>query len=459
MGVRSHVPPDRPPDRPPDTAVVPPDGTSSGPFRPPADPPATALSDALSDLLTEVLAGEAGCRAVPAAGQGDAPAALVAALAGLADGLGSRVDAELSALVDGLCELADAVEAARLAVLGEWESRASWALDGAPTGASWLAARGRVSRAVASGMVRTARHLRTMPTAAEELRHGRLAPAKARVLASAINERTAEAFARDEALLVGQAASLTVDQTSTMMRFWTARADPDGTRSDDERANRAHLSQTWSGRWRLDADLDAESGSILAGVWEKITDELRRCITDPLRPVWELRAEALVDLARRASGAQRSARPLIWVMAEPDVLRTGRGVAELVGSGPLSPGAAARLACDADVARVTRALNGEILDVGRAERTATEVQRRVLAARDRHCTFPGCARPPNWCEAHHIIWWDSGGPTDLANLCLLCSHHHHLIHKGRFDLARGEEGALVFTYADGRRLIAPPIAA
>jgi len=44
-------------------------------------------------------------------------------------------------------------------------------------------------------------------------------------------------------------------------------------------------------------------------------------------------------------------------------------------------------------------------------------------------------------------------------LCLLSSHHHHLIHKGCFDLARGEAGELVFTYPDGRRLTAAVIAA
>ncbi|WP_242419678.1 HNH endonuclease signature motif containing protein, partial [Frankia sp. CpI1-P] len=31
--------------------------------------------------------------------------------------------------------------------------------------------------------------------------------------------------------------------------------------------------------------------------------------------------------------------------------------------------------------------------------------RRALAARDRGCTFPGCDRPPSWCEAHHVIHW------------------------------------------------------
>jgi hypothetical protein len=83
----------------------------------------------------------------------------------------------------------------------------------------------------------------------------------------------------------------------------------------------------------------------------------------------------------------------------------------------------------------------------------------VLTLRDRHYTFPGCARPPNWTEAHRIVWWDDGGPTDLLNLCLLCSRHHHLIHKGRFHLTRGDDGTLIYAYPDGRPLTAPRIAA
>jgi HNH endonuclease len=40
--------------------------------------------------------------------------------------------------------------------------------------------------------------------------------------------------------------------------------------------------------------------------------------------------------------------------------------------------------------------------------------------RDGGGVFPGCDRPLAWCEAHHIQHWLDGGPTDLANLALLC---------------------------------------
>ena len=56
-------------------------------------------------------------------------------------------DAALGALVVELQRQADRLEAARLRVLGEWDARAVWALDGACNGASWLVAQGNVARA------------------------------------------------------------------------------------------------------------------------------------------------------------------------------------------------------------------------------------------------------------------------------------------------------------------------
>ena len=64
-------------------------------------------------------------------------------------------------------------------------------------------------------------------------------------------------------------------------------------------------------------------------------------------------------------------------------------------------------------------LRGErvVLDHGRAVRTATPAQRRALAARDRGCVI--CGRPPRRCDAHHLLAWEDGGPTDLCNLVLI----------------------------------------
>ncbi|WP_395940274.1 HNH endonuclease signature motif containing protein [Arthrobacter sp. KBS0703] len=42
--------------------------------------------------------------------------------------------------------------------------------------------------------------------------------------------------------------------------------------------------------------------------------------------------------------------------------------------------------------------------------------------------------PRPWCEAHHTTYWSHGGPTNTDNGTLLCTHHHHLIHKEQWTI-------------------------
>jgi len=375
-------------------------------------------------------------------------------------------DAALAELVVQLQAEDDRLQARRLAALGEWDARAVWALDGACNGASWLAARGNVARGATAGLLRDARHLRSMPVTSAALAEGSLAPAKARLLARAVNERTRDAFARDEQLLVDTVAGLTVDDSAQLVRFWQAGADQDGPDPRDRDANTLSLSQTFSGRWQINGTLDTESGTFFHGVLSAHVEEARRArraAGEDLTGMGpRLRADALVDMARRATAADDAtpaARPLVWVIAGAEQLRTGRGVCELAGGGAIPAITAQRLACDCDLAKVFLDPEDNRLNLNRAQRRASATQRRLLWLRDGGCSFPGCDRPPGWCEAHHIVFWDDGGPTDLENLTLLCSHHHHLCHEGGFRVGRDDDGRLVFHRPDGTRLERPILVA
>jgi hypothetical protein len=85
-------------------------------------------------------------------------------------------------------------------------------------------------------------------------------------------------------------------------------------------------------------------------------------------------------------------------------------------------------ACDADCYRVVVNAKGEVLDIGRTSREWTPGIRRAVTHRDKGCVFPGCDRPPSWCDVHHCWEWDSGGPTCQDNGALLCRRHHTFIH-------------------------------
>jgi HNH endonuclease len=102
----------------------------------------------------------------------------------------------------------------------------------------------------------------------------------------------------------------------------------------------------------------------------------------------------------------------------------------------------------AAVALLPPALGGaptQPLEVGRASRVVGAAQRRALAVRDGGGVFPGCSRPLAWCEAQHLRHWLHGGPTDLANLALVCRAHHRAVHEGGWRLARHSDGRLTAT--------------
>jgi len=103
---------------------------------------------------------------------------------------------------------------------------------------------------------------------------------------------------------------------------------------------------------------------------------------------------------------------------------------------PVSIATIERNTCDVGTVTIDF-FTGQPLDVGREQRLFTARQRIALAARDGGCRWPGCDRPPSWCEAHHIRHWKRDhGPTDVANGILLCRHHHLLLHDNNWEIVR-----------------------
>ena len=110
------------------------------------------------------------------------------------------------------------------------------------------------------------------------------------------------------------------------------------------------------------------------------------------------------------------------------------GTGSFAFTGPVTAATVRKIACDADIIPILLGSQGRILDIGRTTRIFPPHIRKAISARDQGCAFPGCTIPAPWCEAHHITYWSHGGTTSTDNGTLLCTHHHHLIHKEQWQI-------------------------
>jgi hypothetical protein len=284
------------------------------------------------------------------------------------------------------------------------------------------------------------------------------------VLARA-RESAPEAFASAEADLVERARSLSHRDLRAELDRW--RSDVDADRDEAERLARRRFTPVVAsdGTVRTGGELDPENGQFLITALRAKVDAWARQGTPDERTPAQRRADALgeicrewLDLAERPGlGGER---PHVVVTMDLAALeaRTG-GRVFLEDSGSITAEAARRLACDAQVARVITDTRGMPLEMGRSTKVVSPTLRRALAIRDGGCAFPGCERPPGWCDAHHVRHWADGGETGLSNLVLLCRPHHRVIHRGFGVMMIDDRPA--FRRPDGTPLEdrSPPLAA
>ena len=375
-----------------------------------------------------------------------------------AQDLRSLADDDLASDLDEIERVVRVLEAERARRLAEFERRRAHENDGFLSVSAWLVARHRVAPSTATRRIRMARSLEVMPQAAQAFSGGELSDSAVGLLAAA-RESLPEAFTRCEEALLEAARTLPVAALRSVIEYWRQSQDlAEAEREEDERFEQRNLnvSPTLHGMVRVDGDLDPETGQSLMSALRAVMDADARTHPSPeFRRPGQRRADALGQICRVwMDSSDRPAilgeRPHVVVTLDLEALEGRAGRSELQDAGVVTPESARRLACDARVSRVITDGTSQPLELGRSSKVVPPSLRRAVTVRDGGCRFPGCGRPPGWCDAHHVQHWADGGATSLDNLVLLCRPHHRAIHRG-FGLEM-VDGQPVFSRPDGTPL-------
>ncbi len=303
------------------------------------------------------------------------------------------------------------------------------------------------SRRRARSEVETAVELSELPKTSEGLRKGEISYDNARIIAGASKRGEIE---EDE---LGDAArNQSPDKFAASVRkYEQQRSEDDGmSKLEHQRFRRYAKIKTdlTDGMVVLYGRFDPITGARITSVLSQKMDELWR-EEDPRNRATpgQRMADALQILLTRPQGEDdgpsRGTRLLL--IADYDVITKELKNGRLPDGTPIPTRKIRDLACDAEILPAIFRGASQPLDLGRARRIASPAQRITLVARDRKCI--GCGASANWCQAHHIIPWAAEGPTDLDNMCLLCSRCHHKVH---------DDGWRVRRTAPGKYSLRPP---
>jgi hypothetical protein len=387
----------------------------------------------------------------------------------VADGIalaGEAIDALAAEAIDShylgdelvqLYQLIDRLQAQASRRLAVFDGRGDGQADGFKSTSGWLASRCRKHPADAARAVRVARLERHLPdltdlweagaTTAAHVDH--VARLRHRAKADAIFDALADTWTslcRDADLdTLGKASVAFLDRLDN--------TKPVSEQDKAEAINRRMFAGSKClGVGNIEARFDLEGYDI---VMRAVEQERRAGHADgDKRTLEQERSDAVVEICRRTlTGANDGGEtePYIGVIVTDETLAAREaGLCQTDSGLALSVDTVRRMCCHSVIGRIVVDQKGVVLDVGRGERLFNRAQRRAMAYRDRGCCFPGCRRPARHCEAHHLQWWEHGGPTDLENGALLCYAHHRLVHELGWRVVRNASGGLDWFLPDGR---------
>jgi len=359
----------------------------------------------------------------------------------------------LDVLFEELSELTgqrNAIDGRIVEIVAEIERDRLWGATGVRSIPALVAWKTGMSPSNAATIATVAHRLDEFPRCTQGLREGRLSLDQVGVIA----QRAADGSDQHYAQLAGVA---TVTQLRTAIKL-EPRPDPDPraepqrsiTKTTDEHGSYWRITLNPLDAAKFDAALQTHLDALIA--------EYKRDHDDGAsqqRPPLPNTADAFMRLLETGWDTEATRRPHghhTTVVMHLDIEQK----AAQLHLGPLLTDAERQyLLCDATF-EAWFERNGEPIGAGRTTRGISRRLRRALEHRDRTCVVPGCGATRG-LHAHHIRHWEDGGPTELANLVLVCPYHHRLHHRGIITIT-GDAANLTITDHTNRPLTSASLA-
>jgi hypothetical protein len=380
--------------------------------------------------------------------------------------------------------LIDQLESVWLLAAADFESSGEVTESGSGSLMAWMRHHCRMAPGEASARTRVAHALTNgeLRQTGEAMVDGEVTWRQAHVIHNAVRQVPEERYDEAETALVTAAQTLDPGQLRRVGErllhcFDREAAEEAAVRRYERRG--FTMSETFDGMFAVSGLLDPITGALLMTALD--TKMRPSCSTDhgdghldsgnraeptagigvqsasDLRSWAQRRADALGEVCSEwLSGGSNEVtvggvRPHLSVIVDLNTLRADPTAStqpgELGWSGPITASESQLLGCDATISRILMDGPSMVLDVGRATRTIPPAIRRAVVARDRTCVAPGCHRPPEHCDVHHVQFWEQGGDTSIDNTVLVCRRHHRMIH---------QLGFRVVVDSTGRRSLQPP---
>ncbi len=369
-------------------------------------------------------------------------------------------------LFEQLAELTgqrNAIDGRIVEIVAEIDHDGLWGNTGARSVQGLVAWKLGVSSANAACITAIAHRLPQFPQCAAGIREGRFSLDQIGVIATKAADGSDEHYAQ-------LAQSATVSQLRTAVKLEprptpepkaeTQAEDPEPESRPEPPRSISQTSDEYSATWHITLPHDeaAVFDAALQSHQDRLVAEWKRDHADAVSdqtPPFPNAVDGFMSLVHAGWDTDVASRPhgqRTTVVAHVDVEAR---VAALHLGPLLSDGDRRYLLCDA-TCEVWFERAGQVIGSGRETRTISRRLRRALEHRDHCCVVPGCGATRG-LHAHHIIHWEDGGPTELANLVLVCPFHHRLHHRGGITIT-GPADRLTVTDSDGQPLNAGSLA-